>query len=321
MKKLIGTLVVLGIIVGSNLVDLGEEHPPPGAPASALHAELPHGTQPAPQVTEAHQSPEHFSLVHWVVPDALMHNLRGMFGPSLKNQTSFPISHVFMGALVLGFGIFLAARARRRLRTEEDLLYPPKRFGAVAFFDIVVEWLLGTMEQLMPRDKALRALPLVTAFFVFILLSNLLGLVPFFLPATDNLNTTLALALTSFAIYIYYAIRTHGVWGFLKHLWGPVWYLGPLIFFIEALAHFAVRPGSLALRLLGNMFGDHMVLGAFLAFHMLLIPIPIILLGLLVCVVQALVFSLLTIVYIALAVEEHVDHEEHAPAAHAAHAN
>ena len=99
-----------------------------------------------------------------------------------------------------------------------------------------------------------------------------------------------------------------------------------LMFLIEIVSHLA-RPASLAIRLMGNMFGDHQVLGVFLGFGIILIPLPIMVLGTLVCVVQTLVFCLLSIVYIALAVENthddhHESHESHAGAGHAhAHAH
>jgi F-type H+-transporting ATPase subunit a len=94
---------------------------------------------------------------------------------------------------------------------------------------------------------------------------------------------------------------------------GPIWWIAPLIFVIELIGHFA-RILSLSMRLMGNMFGDHMVLSIFLGFNLLLVPLPLIALGLVVCVVQTLVFTLLTIVYIAMAIEQHDDHHEHAEA-------
>ena len=90
---------------------------------------------------------------------------------------------------------------------------------------------------------------------------------------------------------------------YLKHFCGPLWWLAPLMLPIELISHI-VRPASLALRLFGNMFGDHKVLGIFLGFNILFVPLPVMALGMMVCTVQALVFCLLTMVYFSMAVED-----------------
>jgi F-type H+-transporting ATPase subunit a len=104
-----------------------------------------------------------------------------------------------------------------------------------------------------------------------------------------------------------FGIRAHGI-AYFKHFLGPIikWYALPLMLLmlvIETISHL-VRPLSLAIRLMGNIMGDHKVLGIFLSFGVLLVPLPVMALGLLVSVVQTLVFCLLSMVYIALAVEE-----------------
>jgi F-type H+-transporting ATPase subunit a len=178
---------------------------------------------------------------------------------------------------------------------------------------VLIEAILGLMESMIPREKALRFLPLIAAFAFFILFSNLMALIPGLLPPTDNLNTTAALAGLAFIAYNYWGIRQQGFVKYMMHFTGPVWWLAWLMFPIEIFSHI-VRPCSLALRLLGNMFGDHMVLSILLGFHLVFVPLPMMVLGLLVCVVQTLVFTLLAIVYISMAVEEHDEHEGHAEA-------
>ncbi len=267
-----------------------------------------------PVATEAPAEGEHWSIFLSILPPAAFENLSHMMGPSwLEKNPHVHVSHIFMALVVFVLMLLLALAASKRLQREEDYLVPAKKWGAFAFFDVAVGVLLGMMERMMPRDKALAALPLVTAFAIFILFSNLLGLVPGFLPPTDSLNTTLALGLTAFVAYNYWGIKTHGFGAYFKHFLGPMPALAPLMLPIELISHFA-RPLSLALRLMGNMFGDHMVLGIFLGFNLLFVPLPVMVLGVLVCVVQTLVFTLLTIVYISMAVEvhEHHDHEDHA---------
>ena len=138
--------------------------------------------------------------------------------------------------------------------------------------------------------------------FTFVFLSNSIGLVPGFLPPTDNINTTLGLGLFIFLYYNYHGIKEQGLVGHIKHFMGPVWYLAPLIFVIEVISH-CVRPLSLALRLRGNMYGDHLVLSIFSDLVPLGVPIVFLFIGLFVCFIQAFVFSLLSMVYIGLATE------------------
>jgi F-type H+-transporting ATPase subunit a len=256
---------------------------------------------------------EHWSIV-MLLDQGLLENLRHAAGPSwIEGNEHIHISHVFMGLLVLILGIGLSLSAFKRMKNPDDVLLPSERFSAFTFFDIVIEAVLGLMESMMPREKALTFLPLVASFFVFILLSNALALIPGLLPATDNLNTTLVLGLIAFVAYNWWGIRAQGIVGHIKHLAGPIWWLAPLMFPIEVISH-CVRPCSLALRLMGNMFGDHMVLGIFLGFAVPFVPLPVMLLGTIVILVQAVVFTLLTIVYIAMAVEEHEHHDDEAHA-------
>jgi F-type H+-transporting ATPase subunit a len=102
-----------------------------------------------------------------------------------------------------------------------------------------------------------------------------------------------------------YGVKEHGL-SYFKHFLGPTPALAPLILPIELISHFA-RPLSLSVRLLGNMMADHKVVMSFFALVPILVPLPFMLLGLLVCFIQALVFCTLAMVYIGMAIE----HEEH----------
>jgi F-type H+-transporting ATPase subunit a len=134
--------------------------------------------------------------------------------------------------------------------------------------------------------------------FVFIFASNLLGLIPVFQPATDNMNTTLALGLFVFLYYNYAGFKAHGA-AYLKHFLGPVLWLAPLMLVIELASHL-FRPLSLALRLRGNILGDHIVLGVFSGLVPYLLPVIFYGLGVFVAFMQAFVFCLMTMVYISL---------------------
>ncbi len=278
--------------------------PPPAEHAAEATAD---GEAPAKK------SDEHWSLV-MLLDSKHLDNFRHAAGPSyLEGNEHIHISHVFMGLVVLILGLGLAFSAFKKAKNPDDVILPETKLSAFTIFDIIVEGLLGIMEGMMPREKAYKYLPLVASFFVFILFSNALALIPGMLPATDNLNTTLALGLVAFIAYNLWGIQAQGAVGHFKHLLGPIWWLAPLMLVIEIISH-CVRPMSLALRLMGNMFGDHMVLGIFLGFGVPFVPLPVMMLGTIVIIVQAVVFTLLTIVYIAMAVEEHEHHHDEAHA-------
>jgi F-type H+-transporting ATPase subunit a len=184
-------------------------------------------------------------------------------------------------------------------------LVPPPTFGMRNLFETLADTVLGLMAGVMGEKAAKRYLPLVGTFFLFILFSNLMGLIPGFLPPTDTLKTNLALSLSVFLLTHVFGVREHGL-KYFKHFLGPIWWLIPLMLPIELISHIA-RPVSLSMRLLGNIVADHKVVAVFFGIIPFLLPVPFMVMGVLVCVVQAVVFSLLTTVYISQAVA----HEEH----------
>ena len=170
----------------------------------------------------------------------------------------------------------------------------------------VFEVIVGGLEDFMveitgPEGRFF--FPYIATVFFFILVSNLIGLVPGFFSPTANLNTTLALALCTFVLTHIIGIKFHGT-KYIKHFLGPVWWLAPLMFILEMIGHLA-RVMSLSIRLFGNIFGKETVLGIFFMLAGLyLAPLPILFLGILVSFIQALVFTLLSIIYFAGAMEE-----------------
>ncbi len=130
-------------------------------------------------------------------------------------------------------------------------------------------------------------------------------LLPGFPVATTSLDVTLGSALIVFIVFNFWGFTENG-FGYVKHLAGPVWYLAWLVFPIELISLF-VRPITLALRLMLNMSVDHLLIAIFMGFLTVLVPIPVIFLACIVVLVQTLVFTLLTCIYIGLATE----HEEH----------
>ena len=185
------------------------------------------------------------------------------------------------------------------LMTKGIKLLPSK---TQSFLEFVVSSLENFMVEITgPEGRAF--FPFIATIFLYILLCNLIGLVPGFISPTANINTTLALALVTFIYTHYLGIKYHG-FKYIKHFLGPIWYISPLMLPIEIIGHLA-RVMSLSIRLFGNIFGKEKVLGIlFGLWGLYLVPLPIMFLGLLVSFVQALVFMLLATVYFTGAMEE-----------------
>ena len=140
----------------------------------------------------------------------------------------------------------------------------------------------------------------LTALFLFILLANLMGLVPGLESPTANVTVPLGFALVTFLYYHYHGIRANG-FAYIKQFLGPVWWLYPLLLPIEIISHFA-RVLSLTVRLYANMFAGDLLTLAF--FSLVPVGIPLVFLGLHlgVAAIQAYVFTLLAMIYLSLAV-------------------
>jgi F-type H+-transporting ATPase subunit a len=168
--------------------------------------------------------------------------------------------------------------------------------------------------------QGLKYFPVVMTFAVLILVSNLMGLFPLFLSPTAATSVTFALGITSFVYYNYIGIKENGVVTHFKHWAGPVWWIAPLIFPIEAISNF-IRPFSLGIRLFGNIFADEQVsvTVAGLASPWTNFGIPVLLmpLGVFVAFIQTFVFVLLSQLY--LSEVSHAPHDEHAE--HGEHAH
>ncbi|MDM8541902.1 F0F1 ATP synthase subunit A [Desulfococcaceae bacterium HSG7] len=195
----------------------------------------------------------------------------------------------FVMALLIGLGY---------LATKTVSIVPA---GLQNFFEV----LISGMEEFMvdiTGEEGRWLFPLAGTIFIFIFVSNLIGIIPGFFPPTATLNTTAACALIVVIFTHVIGIKYHGA-KYIKHFLGPVWWMVPIIFPIELIGHVA-RILSLSFRLFGNMMGHELVLGilfglagAFFA------PLPIMALGIFVALVQAFVFFLLTVMYFTGAME------------------
>jgi F-type H+-transporting ATPase subunit a len=224
-------------------------------------------------------------------------------------ETHFTLVHVAELALVMVFLAYGALAWKSRLdRAGADpraRLVPPPKFNLHNLFEMFTDGVYATASGLMGPENAKKHLPLMGTFAFLIFFANALALIPGFTPPTQTLKTNFALSLTVFVLTHYYGVKEHGL-AYFKHFLGPVWWMAPLMLPVELISHL-VRPVSLALRLMGNMTADHMVAGVMFSLVPFIVPVPFLLLGVIVVIVQTFVFCCLTMVYFALAVA----HEEH----------
>jgi F-type H+-transporting ATPase subunit a len=223
-----------------------------------------------------------------------------------KEKIFETVHHIFAALLVLVILIALSLFARARLKNIEKALVPSPNITIANVLEVFMSVVMGLMKDIIGKDYK-RHVPMVGTLALFILVSNLLGLIPGFVPPTDNLNTTIGCGVVVFLYFNWHGLRVHG-FGHITHLANPLgawwgWFLSPLLFPVELIG-LLVRPLSLGIRLAGNMIGDHKVLFAFAGVMPFLLPLPFYLLGLLVCIIQTIVFCLLTCVYISLHTQE-----------------
>lgn len=145
-------------------------------------------------------------------------------------------------------------------------------------------------------EKIRKVFPYLAVLFLFILVQNLLGLVPACDAPTANLNTTAALAIVTFIYYNYVGVRTHGI-AYAKHFMGPALFLAPLMVLIEIVSHLA-RPLSLTLRLFGNIRGEELAILIFFLVAPVIGTLPIYFLFLLAKCMQAFIFFMLAMIYL-----------------------
>lgn len=213
-------------------------------------------------------------------------------------------SHVATAGLVGGTLILTSFGARAALGTGDKAVVPSDRFSIRGLFELCTEFIAGLADMVIGHHGR-KYVPMFAAVFTFVLVNNLVGVIPGMTPATENINTTIGMGIFMFVYYVYQGLKETGM-HFVKHLLGPIWWLAPLMLVIELISHF-VRPLSLGLRLANVLKGDHTVVGIFLDLVPIGVPIPFYLMGIFVCFVQAFVFTLLSMVYVALATaaEEH----------------
>ncbi len=206
-----------------------------------------------------------------------------------------PISNaVAMEVLVFLFLLTAFILVRSRLSVERP-------GGLQHIFEGIHGFVQGQSKEIIGHHSEAFT-PFLVTLGLFILTSNLFGIVPGLESPTASPVVPLGCALCAFVYYQFYGFQRNGI-GYLKHFLGPVWWLAPIMLVVETISHFA-RVMSLTIRLFANMFAGDMLTLVF--FSLVPIGIPVVFLGLHIGVafLQAYVFVLLTIVYLAGAVAE-----------------
>lgn len=180
----------------------------------------------------------------------------------LSHSLHLPQHTVTFAIVSLGL-LLLGILYRIKASSVDGAVVPDKGVTFRNIFEFVGEFIYNLCKNILGEEQAKKYYVIIVLFFMTIFANNLIGLVPGFLPPTDNFNTTFSLGLFVFVYYNWQGVRTQGLVGHIKHFMGPVWYLAPLMFILELISH-GVRPISLGLRLKGNMEGDHLVLSIFL---------------------------------------------------------
>lgn len=242
----------------------------------------------------------------------------------LPNHFSYPANTpvTLEYTTILLFVVLLIAAfvmvTRGRVAKTSEAVVPEGQLTVASFTENFVETFYDLLADVLGKKEARHFLPIIGTCALLIFFSNALGLIPGFAPATSNFNVTLACGLVIFFATHYYGLKHQGA-AYLKHFIGPMPALAPLMLPLEIISHL-VRPVSLAIRLAVNLFVDHMVVAVFTGLAFLLVPVPIMVLGVLVVVLQTYVFCLLSTIYFQLAIEHSDDHgDAHAAHGHEAH--
>lgn len=227
----------------------------------------------------------------------------------LPSNINIP-NHIISTLIIIFFLIIISVICYLKLQKTEYVISPAPAISILNFFENYIEVCIKFMKGIL-GDSYKTHLPLIGTLSLFILLSNIFGLIPGLVAPTSSIETTLACGILVFIYFNLQGIKVNGI-HHLIHLLNPIgnslgWLLTPLLFPIELIS-MLVKPFSLGMRLAANMIGDHEVLFAFSGLMPVIIPLPFFVLGFMVSIIQAAVFSILSCVYISLHTQKTKDH-------------
>ena len=237
----------------------------------------------------------------------LGNSLLALFGMRADNPAEPWPDYMVMQITVAVVLVILFALLRSRLSVDK-----PGAFQQV--FELIHNFVAGEAHKNVGHESR-RHIVLFETLFVFILVSNLIGIVPGFISPTQVIYVPAGCALVSFLYFNIQGLRKHGVGKYLAHFAGPIWWMSPLMFLIEIISTLA-RPLSLSIRLFANMFAGEQVTLVFISLTYLVVPALFMGLHVFVGLLQAYVFTVLTMMYVGGAVAEaHHGEEGHEAAA------
>ena len=237
------------------------------------------------------------------------------FGSLIQNHEA----EKFLAALVVGGALVAITRsASTKLSTPEGVtqaIIPSKSLNLSSFFDLFVEFFVRFQDSILGKERR-QYLPFTGTIFLFLLTSNLLGLIPGMPALTTTVWVNVGFAFVVFFYFHIQGIKTHGLGGYLKHFFGPftsgpMVLIGLFLFCLEFFLSLPLRILTLNLRLYWNITADHTVLELFTSLVPYGLPIVFYILGTFVCFMQAFIFTTLTMVYILLATQHEEGHEHH----------
>ncbi|HVY95021.1 MAG TPA: F0F1 ATP synthase subunit A [Bryobacteraceae bacterium] len=223
--------------------------------------------------------------------------LLALFKQTAENPREPWSDHVVMEILVAVLMMVLLVILRSRLSVQKP--------GVTQhIFEAIHKFVVGEAEDQVGHEGHHHTTIFMTL-FLFILLGNLIGLIPGFISPTQYIYVTVGCALISFVYYNIVGLKKNGLWKYTKHFFGPIPLMAPLMLPIEIVSHLA-RPLSLSIRLFANMYAGEKVTMTFLGLTYLIVPTVFMGLHVFVALLQAYIFMLMTIIYVAGAVaEEH----------------
>jgi F-type H+-transporting ATPase subunit a len=254
--------------------------------------------------------PDHYSWLTFLLAhmrDTLSQNARNL-GKTFIGEHDATWHNFEPLVASIGVGVFLilvALSVRSTLTKVDEAVVPDDKLTLRTGVEVFLDYFYNLAKDVMDAKRAKKYFPIIATSACFVFVANVMALLPGFPVPTSSLSITLGCAAVVFIAFNFYGLKENGL-DYIKHLAGPAWYVAPLLFVIETFS-LIVRPITLAFRLMLNMSVDHLLLSIFMGFLTVLVPLPVMILGCVVVLVQTLVFTLLTCVYIGLATE----HEEH----------
>ena len=234
-------------------------------------------------------------IVNWY--DEAFH---AVMGPNYNSVAAEQFVVICGGLFTLCVCTLAGLLYSRSIAVAGDDIVPDGKASLRTALDMAMDLVVGMAKDNLGHSWKTFA-PLLAGVFLYIFVCNLGGLVPGFIPATESLSNNLAIGVMVFVIYNIAGLVEHKA-AYMQQFTGPVLWLAPMMLMIELVGHM-FRPVSLSLRLMGNIYADHFLVGLFTSgAPYILIPSALMFFGLLVALIQSFVFTLLTSVYISMAV-------------------